>query len=388
MQTMEQISPMYSVRVRFTGKGSEYFSIWISNLLLTVITLSIYSAWAKVRRVRWFAQHTMLLGDRFDYHGTPLRVLFGRMIALSFFGLYHLVTIWSSKAGLLVLGLLFFIGPWLLAMGWRFQLVNTRWRELHFDFKFQWRALYQASFPVMLIIIVPLFLGLLTEVSKSTQTEDEKKGLALAIISVPVIFWFLWPLAKAPLIQFRQRGTYYGSQSFEFGSILKALCLLQLMLLGISMLASVLIGIFFVWDMYGLDLLKAKLDIWAAVMPLLLKSLLVFFLFAMIIWAVSKAQAEQALWRQTRWRTVRFHSEIRVWRLFFLGLKNIIFILLSFGLYWPFAQVALARYRIESIVLTSEMDWPDLLTFAMEDSANVNATGDALSDFMSLDIGL
>ncbi len=37
----------------FTGKASEYFKIWIVNGLLTVLTLGIYSAWAKVRTNRY-----------------------------------------------------------------------------------------------------------------------------------------------------------------------------------------------------------------------------------------------------------------------------------------------------------------------------------------------
>jgi hypothetical protein len=37
-------------QLHFTGSGAEYFGIWIVNLLLTILTLGIYSAWAKVRR--------------------------------------------------------------------------------------------------------------------------------------------------------------------------------------------------------------------------------------------------------------------------------------------------------------------------------------------------
>jgi len=40
--------------LRFTGRGTEYFGIWIVNLLLTIITLGIYSAGAKVRRLQYF----------------------------------------------------------------------------------------------------------------------------------------------------------------------------------------------------------------------------------------------------------------------------------------------------------------------------------------------
>ncbi len=44
------------LRFEFTGEGSEYFRIWIVNVFLSVITLGIYSAWAKVRRMRYFLQ--------------------------------------------------------------------------------------------------------------------------------------------------------------------------------------------------------------------------------------------------------------------------------------------------------------------------------------------
>jgi uncharacterized membrane protein YjgN (DUF898 family) len=36
----------------FRATGSEYFRIWIVNLLLTLVTLGVYSPWAKVRRLR------------------------------------------------------------------------------------------------------------------------------------------------------------------------------------------------------------------------------------------------------------------------------------------------------------------------------------------------
>src|SRR5262245_3784981 len=67
----------------FDGSGSEYFRIWIVNLFLTLATLGVYSAWAKVRKARWFARHTLLLGDRFDFHGDPRRILLGRVVAIA-----------------------------------------------------------------------------------------------------------------------------------------------------------------------------------------------------------------------------------------------------------------------------------------------------------------
>ena len=40
--------------VVFTGSGSEYFRIWIINLLLTLATAGLYLPWAKARRLRYF----------------------------------------------------------------------------------------------------------------------------------------------------------------------------------------------------------------------------------------------------------------------------------------------------------------------------------------------
>ncbi len=36
-----------SSRINFSGRGSEFFGIWIVNVLLSILTLGIYSAWAK-----------------------------------------------------------------------------------------------------------------------------------------------------------------------------------------------------------------------------------------------------------------------------------------------------------------------------------------------------
>ena len=66
--------------VAFTGYATEYFGIWITNLVLSVATLGVFSCWAKVRRVRYFRANTIILGDRLDYHTTGRMMLKGRLI--------------------------------------------------------------------------------------------------------------------------------------------------------------------------------------------------------------------------------------------------------------------------------------------------------------------
>ena len=66
--TSEGTTPPGEYPFVFRGTGGEYFGIWIVNLALTVITLGIYSAWAKVRTRRYFYGNTYVAGHAFDYH--------------------------------------------------------------------------------------------------------------------------------------------------------------------------------------------------------------------------------------------------------------------------------------------------------------------------------
>ena len=66
----------------FKGRAGEYFGIWIVNVLLSILTLGIYSAWAKVRRVRYFYGNMYLDGHNFEYHAKPRQILIGRLIVV------------------------------------------------------------------------------------------------------------------------------------------------------------------------------------------------------------------------------------------------------------------------------------------------------------------
>ena len=54
--------------IEFKGKALEYFGIWLANILLTVVTIGIFSAWAKVRRLKYFYNNTNILENSFAYH--------------------------------------------------------------------------------------------------------------------------------------------------------------------------------------------------------------------------------------------------------------------------------------------------------------------------------
>ena len=121
--------------LHFTGTGAEYFGIWIVNLLLTIVTLGIYSAWAKVRRLQYFYRHTELAGSSFDFHGSPIRILIGRVIALAMLIAYNYSVRLHSPLTIVILVALAVVMPWLLRNSFRFRLYNTSWRGTRFHFR-------------------------------------------------------------------------------------------------------------------------------------------------------------------------------------------------------------------------------------------------------------
>ncbi len=129
-----------AVAFRFTGRGGEYFRIWIVNLCLSLITLGIYSAWAKVRRVQYFCRNTSFAGASFDYHGAPIAILKGRIVATVLFAIYTLAGRFSLGAGLCAFALIVMVMPFLLVRSFRFRLHNTRYRGLRFAFHTQERV--------------------------------------------------------------------------------------------------------------------------------------------------------------------------------------------------------------------------------------------------------
>jgi uncharacterized membrane protein YjgN (DUF898 family) len=128
-------------RPAFHGEGSTLFGIFIVNLLLTVLTLGIYSFWArtKVRRYLWSA--VAFEGDRFAYHGTGKELLIGWLKAMAAFavvyvGFFVLVQLGEGGALLAVLyfyGAVLVLVPLAILGARRYRLSRTSWRGVRFS---------------------------------------------------------------------------------------------------------------------------------------------------------------------------------------------------------------------------------------------------------------
>ncbi len=129
MDNNKHINPLI-----FRGQGETFFGIWLVNIFLSIVTLGIYSAWAKVRTKRYFYGNTELAGDVFEYHGKPLQILKGRLVALVCVLAWALLGQFDATVSALMVLAFYLAIPWILRSNARFDAAMTSYRNVHFSF--------------------------------------------------------------------------------------------------------------------------------------------------------------------------------------------------------------------------------------------------------------
>ena len=368
--------PVFRARLVFDGTGSEYFRIWVVNLLLTLLTLGAYSAWAKVRKARWFAQHTSLLGDRFDYHGEPSRILLGRVLALGLLALWTWSFDIATWFGFAVLGLMLVVGPVLFAGAQRFKLANTSWRGLRFGFRAPRREVYAVCVPLLLVWTLGTALG-------------AAEAPANWVLGATGLLALMLPWAHARLKRLQHAHASFGGQPFAFepagtpfyGLYAKGLALAIVGGVVMALMAGLAMAI-------GRDLGVSPS---AGDERMLLNVLLLYggmiLVMWIVVWPYFAARTQQIVWGHTRFAgRVGFAGQMRGWTLWKLVAGQTLLTLLTAGLYWPFAAVAIARYRLQSLEVVGDAPLPGMRVEAAM-TADVRAMGDAAADLFGLDLG-
>lgn len=359
------------VRCTFTGSGSEYFRIWVVNLLLTVLTLGIYSAWAKVRKARYFWQNTRLEGHVFDYHGRPIAILRGRIIALVLLTGYSWAFQFSPTAGVVTVAVLCGVGPWLFMRAQQFKLGNTSFRGLRFGFRARPSEAYRVVLPVLILWFGPA--ALFTFITGPQWLTGIASFLTLGAIP--------WMHHRVKAYQ-HGRATY-GDQDFTFLPISGRFYGIYAKALGFLVLGS-LFGAIIAAVTSRLRPPEYEIGSWT------LETVVLVALFGLVTylvtWPYLAARLQQAVWTSTRLGTIRFRADIRARTLLALACKNVLFTLVTCGLYWPFAAIALAHYRIECMQIHAEVP---LDAIAVDLRARpVTAAGDSALDAFGIDLGL
>ena len=119
--TATPTGPQRETPLEFTGNGREYFGIWIVNILLTIVTLGIYSAWATVRNNQYFYGNTKLDGASFQYLASPITILKGRLIALAVLVVYVVLSEMYVEAAVVFAIAFIPLVPWIMVRSQRLQ---------------------------------------------------------------------------------------------------------------------------------------------------------------------------------------------------------------------------------------------------------------------------
>jgi uncharacterized membrane protein YjgN (DUF898 family) len=380
----EQNQQSYRLPVRFTGSGSEYFRIWIVNLLLLLLTLGIYYPWAKVRRLRYFHGNTLVDGTPLDFHGKPIKMLKGYLLVGLLFVLYSAAGNFSAIAGLVAFVIVMAVWPALLKSSMQFRLANTSWRGMRFRF--------QGTLPEVYRAVLPMFLPGLAILAALTGVDNPDKppswyvltaGLVL-LLTLAVLPWLLWKLKR-----FQHNNYGLASLTTQFKATPGSFYLVFGKTLGVMVLAVVLASLLAAALAAGLVVLGAggmRGGKMAGLLGGVLGALAGVLAVLIVVRPYVTTRLQNLVWTRTGNASLRFLSELRFRRLLGLTLKNWFLVILTLGLYWPFAAVAVARMRLEAVTVKTRVS-PDTLVNQMK-GAEGDAAGEAAGDLFGMDIGL
>jgi uncharacterized membrane protein YjgN (DUF898 family) len=321
---------------RFTGRATEYFRIWIIGVALSVLTLGVYSAWAKVRSQQYFYRHTWLDGSSFEYIAAPRELLRGRLLLALLFGALFVLQVVFTPAAFITLALLLAATPWVIVRSTAFRAKNAVFRNVPLSFEAPLSSAYRVFFGSYAVTVL-------------------SGGLA-------------YPGARWRRVDFVARGLRYGSAPFGWATPR---------------------------DAFYSAYLRASLFVLPALVVVVLLPELPFLAgrplrgitYAALLLATIYLRAVMAnlLYGGMRIGPHELRSRQRFWPLCALYVTNTLAVLATLGLAIPWAKVRLARFRVGSLTLWAR---GPLDVAAEFDPSLRRGYGDAAADLGGIDLGI
>lgn len=360
----------------FSGSGRGYFRIWIVNVFLTVLTLGIYSAWATVRRQQYFYSNTRLDNAPFRYLAAPVQVLRWRIAGVALLVLYvFLLKLVSTTAATLFLLLLLLVLPVLVVMALTGYLRAIAWRNVAFDLPRDVAAVYKIAWMPILVL------------AGVVAMPREFFSAGLLVLSLGFPYW------QFSLNRFLVSRTAYGGECFHFAAragdyyklyFLKVPVLLLLLVLLVGGVLFVAMGQGAAEQWLALHALwrpsssgasvVIKPGTYAAVLSVVIG---VGWLAAYIRAGLFNLRYDGLVLGKSQ-----LSCQMRTLPLLWLYLSNALAILLSAGLFVPWARVRMVRYCLSALTLHASYELDDIVGKALRG----DATSDEISELFYVDI--
>ncbi|EHU4915676.1 DUF898 domain-containing protein [Vibrio vulnificus] len=378
--------------IQFKGQGGEFFGIWIVNILLSVITLGIYSAWAKVRTKRYFYGNTFIAGDNFEYHAQPMQLLKGRLVALALVLIWVVVNSFFPLASLVLFALFYVALPWLLWSNARFDSAMTSYRNVHFAFNGSLKEAYMSILGRGLasLLIIAIYIAIVVASANASAMVATLLGFGTLVLMFVLYAWVV-----AGIHQYFASGYQYGDWKFvakiETGFFLKTYCKAMLIgfltavafmiVMGTFVLGSDIMNIF----AGEVDLLEGKGDFAYVVLTYLVTITMSLGITAYTTtrirnYVFSRLTATAETQSETEFR---FASTFGAWDYMSLIVTNFLLQVITLGLARPWVMVRTSRYVASHTGVIGDMD---TLKATDQDSAVKNAISDEVAQ--AFDLGL
>ncbi len=425
--------------VVFTGDAGDYFGIWIVNLMLSIVTLGIYSAWAKVRRKKYFYNNTLIDGVGFDYHANPIAILKGRIIAVVLLVLYTVLSGLNPVLGAILALALFLAIPWIVVRGMMFNARNTSHRGLRFDFdgKSGAAAWVFIGYPLLILLTLGLAMPFVAQRTNKFLFDHHKFGLSyfqmnalvkdfymiylkllgiFIVISIIVgitIKSLVGDLAPSPVSLNQTQTLQTVTAPIQQGGFIKVAgttaepvsqqdavaeesdklspeqsAEVEAQLKKLTEQMEPAKGV-------NDEITTAKKDpavevfkkysalLGPMIYVMILGGLLLYMLVIFLVVAYMQSRITNLVLNNTSLEHVGFFSNQRMRGLVWIYLSNILLLMFTGGLATPWAQIRMARYRAEHLAITGETDWDKFIGEKKESS---RAMGEEIADMFDIDI--
>ena len=330
--------------VVFNGNGGTLFGIHLVNTLFTLLTLGLYYYWGKVRVRKFLFSQTEFAGDRFSYHGNARELLNGTLKASLVFGIpyYALSNAGSFLDPDMAIQIGFQAAAWLILLVFipvaivgsrRYRLSRTSWRGIRFSFQCKtWE-------------FIKLWLF----------------GYALTAVSLGLYY----PYFSTKKHAFLTRQSYFGSEPFQFtadGAVLFR-PFLKMYLLAVAVAALVALGLYSVAPL----ILAAPLEntgdraaLFSLVVAMIAGVIIgaLVFRFLMLPYSVTE---QRYFWEQTSIGLARFRLSITTWPYLKLKLGNLLLVVCTLGLAWPWTTIRNIRFITDQLTLVGVANFDEIV---------------------------
>lgn len=380
--------------IKFHATGSEYFRIWIVNLVLSIFTLGIYSAWATVRSRRYLYGNVEVAESRFDFHGKPLSILIGRIIAVILLLAWVQGDYLHYSVPLIALGVIIVFFPWFLTRAISFKLRNTSLRNLRFNFLGSTAKAYSAFWVYLVLaaaliaIIGYVFYSVTLGVDPDAVSEMDFAS-AMMVLGAMGLFVlslaFLFPAFVCDLRRFTADYSSYGNHQFSVrlskGHFIGIFWAALLILIITSLVVGALTFKPLMNLVAGVEDESSRKTL--VLLAMGMSFYFIFYICFLVAQAFWQAKTFNLVFESLELANVKFRSGLKALPLAGILLSNTILIILTLGFAFPWAKVRLMRYKMQAIEYQGSAD-----VFSGVGESDNSALGDEVGEAFDLDFGL